>query len=359
MAALEAGSGRPGTAGPGPAVLQAVPNFSEGRDPAFLAEVADAYQAFGCEVVHATADPDHNRSVLTVLGPPGPLVEGSAAAAEAACERIDLRRHDGVHPRVGALDVLPFVPVHGATMAGAARAARSAARRLAAAGVPVYLYGNASNPPGRGLAEIRRGGFERLARLQAAQDGVAEAGRTAGSSARAPSGRGVVVPGGPGFADFAGLDAAGGGSRAFAHPSAGAACVGAREALLAWNVDVTGLALDAARETAAEIRESGGGFAGVRALAFRLAQQGRLQISMTIGDLAASPPAAVFRAVEAAARRRGGSVAGTEVIGMFPDALAGRAAARAVAVRDWSRRRVLSHRVARYVASQCETPKKC
>ncbi len=317
--------------------MEAVPNFSEGRDPAFVAAVAEAYARSGCEVVHATADPDHNRSVLTVLGLPEPLVEGSAAAAAVALERIDLRRHRGVHPRVGALDVLPFVPVHGAGMAEAVEAARSAARRLAAMGVPAYLYGQASDPPGRSLAAIRRGGFERLARLQ----------ERAGDR----SGAGV------GLADFAGLDGAGRISSAFVHPSAGAVCVGARGVLLAWNIDLAGIALDKAGEMAAEIRESGGGFLGVRALALQLPQQNRLQISMTIGDLAASPPAEVFAAVENSARRRGGSVAGTEVIGMFPRALADRSAALAVQIRDWSQDRVLARRVARHAASKCATSK--
>ena len=341
MASLEADDGRSGTVARRPAVLEAVPNFSEGRNPGFVAAVADSYAAFGCEVVHATADPDHNRSVLTVLGSPGPLVEGSAAAAAVALDRIDLRRHDGMHPRVGALDVLPFVPVHGTAMAEAKQAARTAARRLAAIGIPVYLYGEASDPPGRSLASIRRGGFERLARLQeTARHGAAD-----GSAGRS------------GSADLPGLDADGGPSNMFAHPSAGAVCVGARDVLLAWNVDLAGVAFDAAREVAAEVRESSGGFSSVRALALHLSRQDRLQISMTIGDLAASPPAKVFHAIEVAARRCGGSVAGTEVIGMLPDALAHRPAALAMAVRDWSQDRVLAWRVARYVESKCAPSK--
>lgn len=311
-------------------MLAAAPNFSEGRDPAFPRAVAAAYAAAGCDVAHATADPDHHRCVLTVLGAPEALVAGSAAAMAVALERIDLRRHRGVHPRVGAMDVLPFFPVAGGAGAAADAAARSAARRLAGMGVPVYLYARSSTPPGRGLAAVRRGGFERLAR--------AERAAFAGA-------------GGPEPADLPGLDSSGRSVHRFAHPAAGAVCVGARDVLLAWNVDLAGVSAAAAKEIAAGVREAGGGLPSVRALALRLRRQRRLQISMTIGDLAAAPPAEVFAAVERGALRHGGAVEGAEVIGLLPDALADPSTAEALRIRDWSLARVLSRRAARSAAS--------
>lgn len=299
-------------------VLQAVPNFSEGRDPEFATEAAGAFERVGCDVVDADADPDHHRSVVTVLGPPAAVEEGAVAAAACAAERIDLRRHRGVHPRVGALDVLPFVPLHGLSMADACRSARRAGRRIADLGIPVYFYGRASRPPGRGLAAIRRGGYEALAR---------------------------ATPGSRLGADLPGLDDAGLAVHPFAHPSAGAACVGARPVLLAWNVDLEAVDLSAARQVAIGVRETGGGFRGVRAMAVRLPRQGRLQISMNLEDPRTTPPEIVYDAIERRVRRLGGRTAGTEIVGMIPEPLAAPAAASAVGVRSWSEERLLDRRL--------------
>ena len=304
-------------------VLEAVPNFSEGRDAGFVDAVADIFARAGCDVLHTTMDPDHHRSVVTVIGPPRRVEEGSVAAARLALERIDLRRHRGVHPRVGALDVLPFVPLHGVGMDDAVRSAHRAGARIAALGVPVYFYARASKPPGRTLASVRPGGFEAL------RDG------------RGPCGE----------ADLPGRDSDGAAPQRFAHPSAGAVCVGARAVLLAWNIDVEGLALEAAKGIAAGIRETGGGFRGLRALALHLPRQGRTQISMNLEDPAATDPREVFAAVEREATRLGGGIRGTEVVGMAPDALASPAAVRAMRVRDWSEDRVLSRRVESWLAA--------
>src|SRR5688500_16872848 len=179
-------------------VLEAVPNFSEGRDLDWLRELVGVIDAAGVEVLDASADPDHNRSVVTFVGDPGTVEAAAVAAARFALERIDLRRHRGVHPRVGALDVLPFVPLQGLAISDAVKSARRVGAALAELGLPVYFYGEASPPPGRRLAELRRGGFEALT------EGFPEG--------RAPA-----------------LDA----GRSTAHPSAGVACVGARRLLLA------------------------------------------------------------------------------------------------------------------------------
>ncbi len=347
-------------------VVEAVPNFSEGRDPRFPEAVADAFARAGCHVFHVTSDPDHHRSVITVAGPPEAVEDGAVAAAGIALREIDMRHHQGVHPRVGALDVLPFVPLHGVSMKEVVRLARRAGARIAALGVPVYFYGEASVPPGRGLASIRQGGFEALAATEgdrsgprtATADGDRPAARatTAGgdrSASRAPA-EGNDRSGSRAPADLPGTAAAAAGApvRRFAHPSAGAVCVGARKVLLAWNVELEGVSLEVARSVAVEVRESGGGFAGVRALGVRLPRQGRLQVSMNMEDPATTDPLAVLRAIEHRVRERGGRVAGVEVIGMIPDALSDPEAARKAAIRGWSEDRLLGRRLLAYLASE-------
>ena len=305
-------------------VLETVPNFSEGRDPDFVAAVRDAFLSAGCDVLHATMDPDHHRSVVTVVGEPGPVEDGAVAAARLALEHIDLRGHRGVHPRVGALDVLPFVPLRGMGMDDAVRSARRTGARIASLGLPVYFYAQASKPPRRTLASVRRGGFEAL-----------REGR-----------------GGCGEADLPGREADCPTVHRVAHPSAGAVCVGARRILLAWNVDVEGIAFAAARRIAAAIRETGGGFPGLRALAFHLPGQRRTQISMNLEDPGGTDPVEVFAAIERAATRLGGQVSGTEVIGMGPDALASSTSVRTLRIRDWSDERLLGPRVDAWLAAR-------
>ena len=304
-------------------LVEAVPNFSEGRDPGFVSAVAEAFARTGCDVLHTTRDPDHNRCVVTVIGGPDEVEDGSVAAARIALERIDLRGHRGVHPRVGALDVLPFVPLRGIEMSRAVKLARGAAARISRLGIPVYQYGHASEPVGRTLASIRRGGFEAL---------VSEA---AAGHARA---------------DVPGLARDGTPAHLFAHPTAGATCVGAREVLLAWNVDVEGVSIEDVRRIAATIRESGGGFRGLRAMALFLPEQGRTQVSMSLETPAATDPLAVFGAIQEGVTLRGGQVAGTEIIGLAPDTIAN-SVARTMGIRDWSPDRILTRRVAARMAA--------
>ena len=290
-------------------IVEAVPNFSEGRDPGFVADVRDVFAASGCKVLHATLDPDHHRSVVTVTGSPREVERGAVAAARLAASRLDLRGHRGVHPRVGVLDVLPFVPLAGIGMDQTVRLARRVGGGIEALGVPVVYYGRASTPPGRGLASIRR------------------------LAARGPDRADGSGPGG------------GEGTEWRAHPTAGATCVGARPLLLAWNVDVEGVSLEAAREVAAGLREAGGGFRGLRALAFRLPRQRRLQVSMNLEDPSVTDPWDVFAALALKVEGAGGRVLGTEVIGMLPDQLADPERAAAMGVRDWSEERILSNHI--------------
>ncbi len=303
--------------------MEAVPNFSEGRDPDFVSAVAGAFLRTGCGVLHTDRDPDHNRCVVTVIGGPAQVEEGAVAAAGIALERIDMRDHRGVHPRVGALDVLPFVPLRGMGMSGAVALARRAAARIGRLGIPVYHYGRASEPAGRTLASIRRGGFEALVSEAAAGRGRADVPGRAGDGAPA---------------------------HRRAHPTAGAACVGAREVLLAWNVDVEGLSPKDAGRIAATVRESGGGFRGLRAMAVFLPQQSRTQVSMNLETPETTDPMEVFEAIEREVARGGGRVVGTEVIGLAPDAVTD-SAARAMGIRDWSRDRILSRRVEAWAAA--------
>ncbi len=298
-------------------VLEAVPNFSEGRDLGRVRALVDAIAAEGVEVLDWSADPDHHRSVVTFIGEPHLVEEAAVAAARFALEHIDLRRHAGVHPRIGALDVLPFVPLAGARMEDATASAHRVGRRIGDLGIPILYYGMASDPPGRGLAELRRGGFEGL------REGFPE-----GLTADEPPG--VRVP----------------------HPTAGVTCVGARHVLLAWNVYVADLDPSDARAIAAKIRERGGGFRGLRALGIELPRQGRVQISMNLENPERTSPVDVFDAIEREVTTRGGRVVETEVIGMAPDALVHPAAVNRLLLLDLGPARVLSRRVAQHVSER-------
>jgi glutamate formiminotransferase len=298
-------------------VMEAVPNFSEGRDPEKIRALVETVAAHDVEVLDWSADPDHHRSVLTYIGDPADVEAASLAAARFAVDHIDLRTHRGVHPRVGALDVLPFVPLHGLRMSDAVASAHRVGRAIADLGVPVFFYGHASHPPGRGLAGLRRGGFEAI-----------EAGFPEGSRPDLPPGA------------------------RRAHPTAGATCVGAREVLLAWNVFVSGITVADARAIASKIRERDGGFVGLRALGLNLEGRGRLQISMNLEDPERTSPLGVFAAIEAEVLARGGKVEGTEVIGMMPDTLVLPATADRLQILDPGSARVLSRRVAQYLEAR-------
>lgn len=309
----------------GARVLEAVPNFSEGRDPELVSALVEAMRAAGADVLDSTMDPDHHRSVVTIVGRPEAVEEAVVAAARIASERIDLRRHSGVHPRVGALDVAPFVPLVGLTLEDArASAIRVGARLAAEVGVPVYYYGAASEPPGRGLAALRRGGFEALV------------------EGWPPDRRPDVLP-----QPW---------PHAGAHPTAGVTCVGARQLLLAWNVFLSGLSLRAAVEIAGEIRESGGGFRGLRALAFDLPRRGAIQISMNLEDMRATSPMDVVRAIEERVLARGGRVVETEVVGMIPDELVLEAARDRLKLSEATAERLLSSRVLEHLAQRSDNP---
>jgi glutamate formiminotransferase len=300
-------------------VLEAVPNFSAGRDLLLLERLVRVAEEAGTEVLDASADADHNRSVVTLVGPPERVADACVGMARLAVEAIDLREHVGVHPRIGALDVLPLVPLLGMDLSAARRWARRVGARLAKdVGIPVYFYAEASDPPGRMLAELRRGGFETLG--EAIPEG------------REPD---LLPDGWP---------------AARMHPTAGAACVGARPLLLAWNVDVAGLDAAVLGEVAAAVRERDHGFPGVRALGLVLAGQDRMQVSMNVEDVRKHQPFQVFRALESEVGNRGGRVVATEVVGLIPEELLLAAGADRMALLDPDPSRVLSSRVLDHVA---------
>jgi glutamate formiminotransferase / 5-formyltetrahydrofolate cyclo-ligase len=263
-------------------LIQCVPNFSEGRDPAVMDALADAVRKTpGALLVDRSADPDHHRMVLTYLGEAEAVAEASLAAARVAVERIDLTRHHGVHPRMGALDVLPFVPVGDTPMEACVRTARATGARLAAElGLPVFFYEEAAaRPDRRNLALVRGAGFDtmRLAPLTAERE-----------------------------PDLGPRDV---------HPTAGAVAVGARGPLLAFNVNLHTADVMVARAVARRLRERDGGLAGVRALGLSLDRAGRAQVSMNITRPAQVPLYRVLELVRLEAARFGVAISGSELIG--------------------------------------------
>jgi glutamate formiminotransferase len=283
--------------------LESVPNFSEGRDHATIEALAKALGS-PARLLDVHLDPDHNRSVFTLVGDEEELVESLLAGVRVARERIDLRTHEGAHPRIGAADIVPVVPIAPFDLDRARRLARELGGRIGALGLPVFLY----DPPERGPAFYRRGGEVELARRLAA---------------------GELAPDfGPGRLD----------------PSAGGVIVGARAPLIAFNVNIRG-PLELARAIAAAIREGGGGFRGVRALGLELPRAGLVQVSMNIEDWQASPPHELLDAIEARARSHGAEVAGSELVGLIPAGAVVAAAGARLALEPFDASRVLELRL--------------
>jgi glutamate formiminotransferase len=260
--------------------LESVPNFSEGRDRATIGAIGAALGRHA-DVLDVHADADHNRSVFTLVGGEGEVQDALLAGIAVARELIDLRRHEGAHPRVGAADVVPIVPLRPSHMARAKRAARLLAKRITAElGLTTFLYGEVGED--RGPAFFRRGGPEELQRRLDA---------------------GELAPAyGPPWLD----------------PAAGAVLVGARRPLIAFNVNLRGASAEVAREIAAVVRESGGGFPGVRALGLDLPRAGHVQVSMNVEDYEAAALHEIVSRIEHEAELRGAEVAGSELVGLMP-----------------------------------------
>ncbi|HEX5234585.1 MAG TPA: glutamate formimidoyltransferase [Silvibacterium sp.] len=270
-------------------LIECVPNFSEGRSPGVLESIIAAMAVDGVSLLDYSRDVDHNRSVVTIAGPPSAVVESAVRGAGRAADLIDLTTQQGVHPRIGAADVIPFVPVRNISLEQCVLLARQAGAEIwSRYGVPVYFYEAAAARPDRALLEeVRRGQFEGL------RDAVRR------EVARRPD------VGGPEL-----------------HPTAGASAVGARRFLIAWNLYLDTPDVATARAIAREIRASGGGLTGVKAMG--VMAQGEAQISMNITDFRQMPVSRVYAAVEEKAAKFGARIARGELIGLIPEEAAER-----------------------------------
>ena len=265
------------------AIIECVPNFSEGQDVARVKQIVAAMRVDDVHLLDWSLDAAHNRSVVTIAGPPAAVIESAVRGAGKAAELIDLTGQSGVHPRIGAADVVPFIPVSGASLAECAVLARQAGlliwRRY---GVPVYFYGAAAARPDRvQLEDVRKGQFE----------GLREAVRR--DTARRPD------IGGPEL-----------------HETAGASAVGARSFLIAYNVHLQQTDISAARAIARDIRASNGGLHGVKAIG--VLANGRAQVSMNITDFRVTPMRQVHATVNRLAQRHGVLIEDSELIGLIP-----------------------------------------
>lgn len=266
------------------ALIECIPNFSEGRDQSVIDEIVSAMTAVaGVRLLQVSANPDHHRAVVSLVGPATQLGEAVFAGIRVARDRIDLRRHQGVHPRIGATDVVPFVPLAGARLEDCIFLARQLGARVAEElGIPVYLYeAAATRPERRDLAAIRRGQLDELAH------------RIANDPAWRP--------------DF---------GAPMLHPSAGAVVIGARWPLLAYNVNLRTDDVSIAEAIARAVRHQTGGLRYVKALG--VIDGGRAQVTLNLTHPRATPPHRVLALIKAEAERYGVSVAGSEIIGLAP-----------------------------------------
>lgn len=295
-------------------LVECVPNFSEGRSPATIDALAAAIRSVpGVVLLDRQSDADHNRSVLTFIGPPEAAAEAAFRAAEQALQRIDLTVHRGEHPRVGATDVIPFVPIRGVTMEDCVHLARITGRRLAEElHIPAFLYEHAAKAPFRTrIEDIRRGGLEELGeRMRTSPDWAPDFGE------------------------------------AKLHWTAGATIVGARRFLIAYNVNLATIDLNLARAIALKVRASNGGLPSVKAVGIDLKSRGCVQVSMNLTDFEETPVHAAFEAVKTEAAQHGVSVCSSEVIGLIPEAAVAQVAAHYLMLENFSMSQVLEARMA-------------
>jgi glutamate formiminotransferase len=267
-------------------IVECIPNISEGRRQDVLDRCADAIRATGARLLDVKPDASHNRTVYTIAGEPAAVRAAVHALFDTALPAIDLRQHAGEHPRLGAVDVVPFVPIEGLTMADCVAMAKEVGAELAAKhNLPIFLYEDAaSSPARRNLEDIRRGEFEGLAKKMSGADWHPDFG-----------------PGQP-------------------HPSAGASVVGARMPLIAYNINLNTNRLDVAKKIASAVRHSTGGLRFVKAMGIELADRGIVQVSMNLTNYEKTPIFRVFELVKREAERYGVMVLESEIIGLVPQA---------------------------------------
>ena len=293
-------------------IIECIPNVSEGRRADVVDAIASAIRAVpGVRLLDYSSDASHNRSVFTMAGDAGPIKAAVLAMYERAVAAIDLRNHAGEHPRLGAVDVVPFVPIEGVTMEACVALAREVGGEVAARfGVPVYLYEDASaNPARKNLEDIRRGEFEGLAAKMASEGWAPDFG-----------------PGAP-------------------HPSAGASVIGARMPLIAYNINLATDRLDVAKKIAAAIRHSSGGFRFVKAAGFELKDRGIVQVSMNLTNYEKTPIFRVFEAVKREAARYGVTILESEIVGLVPAAALNAAAEYYLQVAGFSAAQILENKL--------------
>lgn len=294
------------------ALIESIPNVSEGRRSDVIAELGQAVRATPrVRLLDASSDASHNRSVFTMIGDADSLKAAIVALLEVAIRRIDLREHRGEHPRLGAVDVIPFVPIEGVSMADCVALAKEVAATAAERfNLPIYLYEEAAASPSRkNLEDIRRGEFE----------GLAEKMTSAGWA--------------PDFGPAA------------PHPTAGATVVGARMPLIAYNINLATDRLDVAKKIAAAIRHSSGGLRYVKAMGVKLEDRNLAQVSMNLTNYEKTPVFRVFDMVKREAARYGIAILESEIVGLVPSAALTRTAEFYLQIENFSEEQILEKKL--------------
>jgi glutamate formiminotransferase len=293
-------------------IMECVPNFSEGRDRKIVEKIADAFRAKeGVRMLDYSSDADHNRMVVTAVGRPGALKAAVLEAIGIAVEQINLNRHTGQHPRIGAADVVPFIPLRGCTMEEAVALSKEVGEAVARQyKLPVFFYEESASAPHRAnLADVRKGEFEGLDQKLLSPEWIPDCGPTR------------------------------------KHPTAGAVAIGARAPLIAYNVNLGTANPAIARHIAAKVRYSGGGLRNCKAMGVELKERGIVQVSMNLTDYSHTSLYQALEFVRMEARRYGVPVVGSEIIGLVPlDALAD-AASYYLQLENFSAKQVLETRL--------------
>jgi glutamate formiminotransferase len=294
-------------------IVECIPNFSEGRNIEVIDQIVAAIKSVaGVVLLDRESDADHNRSVITFVASPDAAIDAAIAGARKAAELIDLNKHIGEHPRMGATDVIPFVPISGVTMDDCVALARATGERMwNELGIPVYLYEKAATRPEReNLAALRKGQFEGI------RDEIAT------SEARRP--------------DF--------GARAV-HPTAGITAVGARPPLIAYNVNLGTSDIEVANKIARAVRHLSGGLRYVKALGFELKDRGIVQVSMNMVNYEGTPLFRAFEMIKREAERYGVRVIGSEIVGLVPQRALNQVADFYLQLENFSEDQILEHRL--------------
>ena len=301
-------------------IVECIPNFSEGRRVEVVDQIVAAIKTVtGAVLLDRESDPNHNRSVVTFVAPPDSVVRAALAGAAKAAELIDLNKHSGEHPRMGATDVIPFVPISGVTMDDCVSLARQCGELMwTELGIPVYLYEKAATGPAReNLATLRKGQFE----------GIREEIET--NEARRP--------------DF---------GEPRVHPTAGITAIGARPPLIAYNVNLGTADIEIANRIARAVRFQTGGLRYVKALGFELKDRGIVQVSMNMVNYEGTPLFRVFEMIKREAERYGVSIVGSEIVGLVPQGALNAVADFYLQLENFSLEQILEQRLSAVMSAE-------